>query len=250
MPWRVTRTPYRVFVSEIMLQQTSVTRVTARYSSFLRVFPSFRTLASSSVQEVISAWKGLGYNRRALALRESARQITTDFHGRLPRTVEQLVRLPGVGHATAAAVIVYTFNIPVVFIETNIRRVFLHAFFPDKENVPDSVILPLVEKTMDRENPRDWFYALMDYGTALAAERAGRQRDPNRRSSRYRVQSPFKGSLRQLRGRVLSVIIQKKTVTFPELEKALNADSRISEALRQLEQEGFLRLSRGRYAFR
>jgi A/G-specific adenine glycosylase len=247
MPWRVTRTPYRVFVSEIMLQQTSVTRVMARYSSFLRAFPSFRKLASSSVQEVISAWKGLGYNRRALALRESARQITTDFHGRLPRTVEELVRLPGVGHATAAAVIVYSFNIPVVFIETNIRRVFLHAFFPDKENVPDSVILPLVEKTMDQENPRDWFYALMDYGTALATERAG---NPNRRARRYKVQSRFEGSLRQLRGKILSAIIERKTVTLSELEEALNADSRISEALRQLEQEGFLRLSRGRYAFR
>lgn len=250
MPWRSHRTPYRVFVSEIMLQQTSVPRVMGRYSAFLRTFPSFRKLAGSDVGQVISAWKGLGYNRRALALRESARRITSVFHGRLPRTVEELVQLPGVGHATAAAIIVYTFNIPLVFIETNIRRVFLHTFFPDQSDVPDSLIVPLVEKTVDKENPRDWYYALMDYGTALGAERAGWGGNPNRRSRRYKVQSRFEGSLRQLRGKVLGVIIDRKSASMDQIVQMLDADPRLPDALHQLVNEGFLELSRGRYSFK
>jgi len=246
MPWRVNRTPYRVFVSEIMLQQTSVARVMPQYVGFLRAFPSFRQLAAASIQEVISAWMGLGYNRRALALRESARQITSAFRGRLPRTVEELVKLPGVGHATASAVIVYAFNEPLVFIETNIRRVFIHFFFPDQEKVPDALIWPLVEKTLDRGNPREWYYALMDYGTALSGDR----KNPNRQSSRYRVQSRFEGSLRQLRGSILSVIIARKTATMRQIEKELRADPRLPQALGQLEEEGFLRFRGGRYSFR
>ncbi len=241
-----------------MLQQTSVPRVMGRYSAFIRRFPSFRQLAGSSVGQVISAWKGLGYNRRALALRESARRVTSELHGRLPRTVEELVQLPGVGHATAAAVIVYTHNIPLVYIETNIRRVFLHTFFPDQENVPDSLILPLVEETVDRENPRDWYYALMDYGASLATGGTGgaavaagaRGGNPNRRSSRYTVQSRFEGSLRQLRGKVLAVILEKKTASMAQIEEMLDADPRLAEALGQLVNEGFLRLSRGSYSFK
>jgi len=246
MPWRVNRTPYRVFVSEIMLQQTSVARVMPRYPAFMRAFPSFRQLAAASIQEVVGAWKGLGYNRRALALRESARHITSAFSGRLPRTVDELMELPGVGHATASAVIVYAFNKPLVFVETNIRRVFIHFFFPGQEKVPDTLITPLVEKTLDRENPREWYYALMDYGTALS----GGRRNPNRRSSRYRVQPRFEGSLRQLRGRILSVIIQRKKASLAQIETELGADPRIRLALGRLDGEGFLRLRGGCYSFR
>lgn len=250
MPWRTRRTPYRVFVSEIMLQQTSVPRVIGRWSAFMEMFPSFRRLADSSLEHLIGAWKGLGYNRRALALRESARLITARFHGRLPRTVEQLVQLPGVGHATAAAVIVYTWNIPLVFIETNIRRVFLYTFFPGRDAVPDSLLLPLVEQALDRENPRDWYYALMDYGTALAARRTGIGGNPNRRSAAYKTQSRFEGSLRQLRGQVLAVILEKKSSPAAQIERLLGGDPRLAEALCQLVGEGFLRVDRGRYSFR
>ena len=246
MPWRTHHTPYRVFVSEIMLQQTSVPRVMGKYPAFIRGFPSFRALASATVGEVIAAWKGLGYNRRSLALRESAKVITEAFHGRVPRTVEQLVQLPGVGRATAAAVIVYSYNIPLVFIETNIRRVFLHFFFPERVDVPDSRILPLVEEAMDRDNPRDWYYALMDYGTRLAAESG----NANRRSRGYKVQSRFEGSLRQLRGRILEVILQKNPATMTEMLEALDSDPRLEKALAQLVEEGFLARAGGRYSFR
>ena len=249
MPWRSHRTAYRILVSEIMLQQTSVPRVMGRYSAFIRAFPSFRRLAASSVEQVIGAWKGLGYNRRALALRDSARLITTEFHGRLPRTVDELVRLPGVGRATAAAVIVYTFNIPLAFIETNIRRVFLHTFFPRDVDVPDSLLLPLVEKTMDLENPRDWYYALMDYGTSLATELTSGG-NPNRRGRSYKVQSRFEGSLRQLRGKVLAMMLQRKAASMAQIGELLDADPRLAEALRQLVDEGFLCLRGGSYSFR
>ena len=246
MPWRVNRTPYRVFVSEIMLQQTSVARVMAPYGQFLRAFPSFRKLADASVQQVLGTWKGLGYNRRALSLRESARLVTSRCHGRLPRTVEKLVELPGVGRATASAVIVYAFDEPCVFIETNIRRVFLHHFFRDQENVPDSLIEPLVADTLDRERPREWYYALMDYGSALAS---GRQ-NANRRSSRYKVQSRFEGSMRQLRGKILSALMERPDVTRRQIVSRLGADSRLDDALSHLVAEGFLRVRGGRYSFK
>jgi A/G-specific adenine glycosylase len=251
MPWRTHRSPYRVFVSEIMLQQTTVTTVTPRYGAFLKKFPSFRRLAESSVQEVIAAWKGLGYNRRALALRESARIITGTHQGRLPRSFDELVALPGVGRATAAAVIVYAFNIPQAFIEANIRRVFLHFFFPGRIRVSDDAILPLVEQAMDRENPRDWFYALMDYGAFLAAGRAGSLgARASQRSSRYRRQAAFEGSLRQLRGRVLAVLIERRQAARAQMEKELGGDERLGEALDQLVKEGFLKLEKGRYSFK
>ncbi len=169
MPWRFSPSPYRVLVSEIMLQQTGISRVMAKYGAFLRAFPSLRRLAQASVADVLAAWKGLGYNRRALALLKTARIICENHRGRVPRSLDELVALPGIGQATASAVLVYAFNMPVAFIETNVRRVFLHFFFPGETQVSDARILPLVESTMDRENPREWFYALMDYGTMLAA---------------------------------------------------------------------------------
>jgi A/G-specific adenine glycosylase len=246
MPWRTNRTPYRVFVSEIMLQQTSVARVMQRYGRFLQAFPSFRRLAAATVQEVIREWKGLGYNRRALALRESARQVVDVYHGRLPHSAAELVKLPGVGHATASAVIAYAFDEPAVFIETNIRRVFIHHFFPDQEQVPDSLIVPLVASTLEAGKPREWYYALMDYGAALSEG----GRNPNRRSRGYKVQSRFEGSLRQLRGRILSAIVEKGHASLKQLESVLGAEPRLSEALEQLIHEGFLRNSAGRYSFR
>jgi A/G-specific adenine glycosylase len=229
-----------------MLQQTSVARVMPRYLAFIRAFPSFKRLSEASIQEVIKEWSGLGYNRRALALREGARQVTTNFHGRLPRTVDGLSNLPGVGHATASAVIVYAFNEPLVFIETNIRRVFIHFFFRNRQSVSDALIAPMVEKTLVKANPREWYYALMDYGSALRS--AGE--NPNRRSSRYRVQPKFEGSMRQLRGRVLATIMKRSKVSVRDIEEDLGPDARIRTALSQLAREGFLQESKDCYSFK
>ncbi|MGA2977487.1 MAG: A/G-specific adenine glycosylase [Spirochaetia bacterium] len=247
MPWRRTRVSYRIFVSEIILQQTRIDRVRRKYPEFLRAFPSFRRLAEASVEQVLAAWKGLGYNRRALALRESARIIVTRHRGRVPRTVTGLMELPGVGHATASAVLVYSFNMPLAFIETNIRRVYLHFFFPRSTDVTDKMILPLIEKTMDRSNPREWFYALMDYGAMLGRKEA----NPNRRSAGYKRQPAFQGSVRQARGEALAAMLKLRNATEKELARAIGGpDSRLRVALCQLVEEGFLSLRGRRYYFR
>jgi A/G-specific adenine glycosylase len=247
MPWRETRVPYRILVSEFMLQQTGIERVRTKYAGFLRAFPGFRALAAASVEEVLAAWKGLGYNRRALALREAARCIVETHHDRMPRTVETLMELPGIGHATASAVLVYSFNAPIPFIETNIRRVFIHFFFPRGRRVTDSMLMPLVEKTLDRDNPREWHYALMDYGAMLGKT----SMNANMRSARYRRQAAFEGSLRQLRGKILAAMLERGPATEAQIVRAIGStDERLGRALSQLVDEGFL-LRRGRrYSFR
>ena len=247
MPWRNTRVPYRILVSEVMLQQTGIERVKSKYASFVRAFPGFRALAAARVEEVLAAWKGLGYNRRALALREAAQLVTEIHHGRMPRTVKTLMELPGVGHATASAVLVYSFNAPLAFIETNIRRVFIHCFFPRGRQVTDAKLMPLVERTLDRDNPREWYYALMDYGAMLGKTTM----NANTRSARYRKQAAFEGSLRQLRGRILAAILERGPATEVQIARAIgSADKRLGRALARLVEEGFLLHKGRRYCFR
>jgi A/G-specific adenine glycosylase len=247
MPWRNTRSPYRILVSEIMLQQTGISRVMKMYGPFLRRFPSFPALAAASTAGVVAAWKGLGYNRRALALREAAIQVVQRHHGRLPRSMGELTGLPGVGPATAGALLAYCFDIAVPFIETNIRRCFIHFFFPGESAVPDARILPLVEEALDRKNPREWYYALMDYGTMLARTEG----NSNRRSAAYKRQPAFEGSLRQLRGRILEVMLERGSATAAQVAAALHGkDPRLQQALLVLADEGFLKRDGGRYYFR
>jgi len=192
-------------------------------------------------------WKGLGYNRRALALKRAAEIIVAEHRGRVPRDIATLIALPGVGRATACAVLAYAFNEPVAFVETNIRRVYIHFFFPGARTVSDSEILPLVEKTLDRANPREWYDALMDYGTVLRS--AGN--DPNRRGAGYRRQSPFEGSVRQVRGLVLGALLQAPRLSEPRLAAVTAAKSTLlAKALSQLVSEGFLVRQRGGYRIR
>ncbi|MGA2481391.1 MAG: A/G-specific adenine glycosylase [Spirochaetia bacterium] len=247
MPWRETRSPYRILVSEFMLQQTGIGRVANMYGPFLRHFPSFAALARASVAEVVAAWKGLGYNRRALALRQTAALVVERHHGRLPKSLEELRALPGIGPATAGALLAYCFDIPVPFIETNIRRSFIHFFFRGELNIPDARLLPLVVEALDRENPREWYYALMDYGTMLA--RKGE--NPNRRSSAYKRQAAFEGSMRQLRGRILEIMLELRCATAAQIAAAVGREEpRLSEALGKLAAEGFLERKGGRFYFR
>jgi A/G-specific adenine glycosylase len=203
LPWRRTHDPYAILVSEIMLQQTQVARVLEKYRLFLARFPTVALLASAEVSEVLTAWSGLGYNRRALSLHRAAGIIAHEHNGCVPETVAELRRLPGVGAATAAAVSAFAFGRAEPFIETNIRAAFIHFFFQDLDGVPDADILPLVEKTMDRDDPREWFYALMDYGVWVKKTYA----NPSRRSKHHTVQSPFTGSRRELRAQVLQAVL-------------------------------------------
>jgi len=237
MPWRETTDPYRVLVSEVMLQQTQVDRVRPKYAGFLEAFPDPAALARAQAADVLRAWQGLGYNRRALALQRAAARIVTEFGGRVPDDPDVLETLPGIGPATAAAIAVYAFGRPVAFIETNVRRVFLHFFFRGISGVTDAEIRPLVERALDRERPREWYWALMDYGTLLARTVP----NPNRRSAHHAVQSRFEGSARQLRGRVLRALVEAGPLSSAELASRTGADpARLTEILGKLRSEGFV----------
>ncbi len=227
LPWRRALTPYRVLVSEVMLQQTQVPRVSTAFRAFIRAFPTFRALASAKPSDVLKVWQGLGYNRRALLLRRCAQQVTKAYRGRLPADFGALRALPGVGPYTAGAVLVFAFDRPWPLLETNIRRTYLHHFFPGKAGIGDDELMPLIERTMDRAHPRRWFSALMDYGTWLTTWVP----NPNRRSRHYVRQARFEGSDRQLRGRILRAMLDG----LP-----LPSDRRTRRLAAELRNEGFV----------
>jgi len=237
LPWRRTHDPYRILLSELMLQQTQVKRVIEKYREFLRRFPSIESMAGAPLRAILEAWQGLGYNRRALALKRLATIIVDRYGGRIPREIEALKALPGVGAATAGAVCAFAFDRPVVFIETNIRSVFIHFFFQDREAVKDSDILPLIAQTLDAKRPREWYYALMDYGASLKE----RHPNPNRRSAHYARQSPFEGSRRQVRGKILKAVVAHPGISEAALVKEIKRDKEmVRHVLKQLREEGFI----------
>jgi len=201
-PWRHTKNPYRVLVSEIMLQQTQADRVVAKYASFLAQFPTVHLLAAAPLSAVLRAWQGLGYNRRARMLHRCAQTIVLERAGRFPKTHEELMALPGIGHYTAGAIMAFAYNIPVPIIETNIRTVYLHHFFPDTTDIADRELMPLIEETLDRENSRTWYAALMAYGVHLKKTYG----NPSRRSVHHVRQVPFGGSDRQIRGAIVRAL--------------------------------------------
>jgi len=241
LPWRETNDPYRILVSEIMLQQTQVERVIAKYEAFISTFPDFHALAQAPLQEILRVWQGLGYNRRAIALKRTAETVVAVYSGTLPSEPAELVKLPGIGPYTAAAIITFAFNQPMVFIETNIRTVFIHFFFADQsEEIADAEIRPLVEQTLDAAEPRKWYYALMDYGVLLKQQ----HQNPNRRSAHYQKQTPFKGSNRELRGAILRALTRESRLSERELVQVIGADpERMEHALSQLQDEGFVKKS-------
>lgn len=198
-PWRETCDPYAILVSELMLQQTQTERVVPKYLAWLEAFPTAADLAAAPFPQVLAAWSGLGYNRRAGYLQSACRQVVQELGGVFPSTAKELQRLKGVGAYTAGAVAAFAFNRPEVFIETNIRSVYLFFFYPDQEKVSDAQLMPLIETTLYRPDPRVWYYALMDYGAALKKSTA----NPNRQSRHYSRQSRFEGSLRQARGAIV-----------------------------------------------
>lgn len=241
LPWRQTTDPYQILVSEVMLQQTQVEQVKEKYKRFISRFPDFETLAAATTADVLSAWQGLGYNRRALALRQTAVRVVEDFGGILPEDEKELQSLPGIGPYTAAAVLAFAFNQPVLLIDTNIRRVFIHCFFRERSQVTDREILPLVRETLDRENPREWYNALMDFGWYLGTT----IENPNRRSRHYQRQAPFEGSNRQVRGKILHLLVNAGELSREDLCRALDIPaSRLETVLGQLEAEGFLNRNR------
>jgi A/G-specific adenine glycosylase len=242
MPWRKDTSPYSIFVSEVMLQQTQVSRVVEKYREFIRTFPTFEALAGADTKQLLTVWQGLGYNRRALYLRAAAQVITKEYYGDLPADPLLLDALPGIGYATACSISAFAYNTPVVFIETNIRRVFIHHFFHDKTEILDTALYPFVEQTLVRKKSREWYWALMDYGTYLATQIP----NPNIKSKHYVKQTAFVGSVRQVRGEILRLLLDKPYSHITLYAKYRN-DNRFPKALAGLLKEGLIREENNTY---
>jgi len=243
LPWRNTNDPYKILVSEIMLQQTQVSRVVEKYVEFIKTFPDSISLAKATLRDVLTVWQGLGYNRRALSLKRIAEIVNTEYSGNIPSDVSLLMRLPGIGNATANAVCAFAFNQPVVLIETNVRTVYIYHFFSAKDIVRDSEIKPLIEITLDYNNPRRWYNALMDYGVALKKYWS----NPGRKSAHHKEQPSFEGSARQVRGAILRALIAKPRQTYSELIKVIHFDPEVvRKNIQSLEKEGLV-VDKGKY---
>jgi len=238
LPWRKTTNPYRILVSEMMLQQTQVERVLPKYKAFIQRFSTVQKLSEASLGEVLVAWQGLGYNRRAKMLHSCAQMVVSSYNGVFPETYEGLKELPGIGPYTAGAVMAFAYNKPIPVIETNIRTVFIHHFFQDKTDVIDAEIVRYIVLTMDQENPREWYWALMDYGSYIKREFG----NPNSKSKHYTKQSKFTGSDRQIRGAILRELATNIKATRARMLKRLSAfeDIRVDVQMEKLEKEGMI----------
>jgi A/G-specific adenine glycosylase len=241
LPWRKTDNPYHIVVSEIMLQQTQVSRVTIKYAEFIQTFPNWESLAKATFAEVLEKWSGLGYNRRAKYLQQIAQKVIYEFNGVLPDGASVLETFPGIGKATAASITVYSFNKPIPFIETNVRRVFIHHFFKDRENISDKELEPFVERTIDKTNPKEWYWALMDYGTYMATQ----IENPNRKSKHYAKQSKFEGSVRKVRGEILRQLLKHQTMNEEQLYQLSADKEKVDEAIYGLLKDHLI-MSKGR----
>ncbi len=243
LPWRSLvggeLNPYHVLVSELMLQQTQVTRVVPKYQEFLIAFPTIEALAGADLAQVLTLWSGLGYNRRAKFLWQAAQVVVAEHGGVIPDTRDELVVLPGVGANTAGAILAYAFNKPEVFVETNIRTVYLHHFFSDEVGVSDVQLRKKVSDTLEITNPREWYWALMDYGAHLKST----QPKHLHRALAHTKQSRFEGSARQLRGKALRLLAESPW-SRQELELEL-ADERASKVLDDLLTEGLIHYTNG-----
>lgn len=230
--------PYKIMVSELMLQQTQVDRVTPKYKEFIHDYPTVKELAKVELGDILKLWSGLGYNRRAKYIWQTARKVVEDYDGEFPETLQELITLPGIGPNTAGAIMAYAYDQPIVFIETNIRTVIIHYFFNDKTGVADADIRQILEQLVPGHpkhdktrllgavlSPREFYWAMMDYGSYLK-KTVG---NLSRASKHYVRQSAFHGSKRQLRGKVV------KLLTFGPLnEQKLHAeisDERLNDVL-------------------
>ena len=253
LPWRRTRDPYAIWLSEVMLQQTQVTRVDGRWQRWLERFPNIDALAAADAADVLEEWQGMGYNRRALALLRAARAVS-EAGGTMPSAYEELIALPGIGPATAAGIRAFAFDLPGVYLETNVRTVFLHELYPGAERVPDRELVPLVKACCPLDahdpddDPRTWYYALLDYGAWLKKTVP----NPSRRSSTHVRQKRFEGSHRQKRAELVRLLLAHRPTgaTLEELAGELSrveaeagreavSTSTVQAMLEELASEGF-----------
>lgn len=255
LPWRHTTDPYHILVSEVMLQQTQVSRVITKYQEFLKKFPTIKKLAQATKPEVLTLWQGLGYNRRALFLKKTCETLfeQNPKHPEFPTSHVELLKLPGIGQSTAGAILNFSFNIPTSFIETNIRAVFLYHFFKGASSVSDIHIYELIQETLkhkkQKENPREWFYALYDYGSILKATLGKNKTELHKQSKHYNKQKSFKGSNREIRSSILKLILETKgSITEDVIIGAITQKlpqatvENIRSNIIALEKEGFIQI--------
>ncbi len=217
LPFRETRDPYAITVSEIMLQQTQVERVVPKYLAWLRLFPDWPALARADNRAILAAWSGLGYNRRALYLRDMARVVVEEYDGRLPEDPTELRRLPGIGPYTANAIAAFAFGRRVAAVDTNVRRVLIHLLeLPP--NTPLKQIEEIAAQLLPRTNIREWHYALMDYA------RLGMDSKAHRRIKPLSRQSKFEGSLRQIRGEIIRQLTERRSIRIAAVAESMQRD--------------------------
>ncbi len=237
LPWRNTRDPYAIMVSEFMLQQTQVSRVKPKFMEWMDRFPDPASLASASVEEVLGFWSGLGYNRRALALVSACALVVEKHEGIIPSSEEVLHSLPGIGPYTARAILAFAYDIPTVFLETNIRTVILRHYFPDDAQVRDRELESVAGRILDIEHPGAWYTALMDYGAELKRVEGNH----SKRGAAYKPQSPFRTSRRRVRGLLLKKALEAGVLTLDEFTNSQPFSSGlVEECARALASEGFL----------
>jgi A/G-specific adenine glycosylase len=217
LPWRKTTDPYKILLSELMLQQTQVNRVILYYEKWITRWPDIHALASASLAEVLQAWMGLGYNTRAINLHKAARKIVTEFDNDVLEAMKQYKEIPGVGRYTSQAVQIFSTNADIVTIDTNIRRIFIKEFhLPEK--VSDKELWRLAEKCLPKGRSREWHNALMDYGALhLTSQKTGIK--PKTQQSR------FEGSDRQIRARILRCLLND-TMSLSELKKTFRIEQK------------------------
>jgi A/G-specific adenine glycosylase len=236
--WRETSDPYRILLSEVMLQQTQTSRVEPKYQTFLELWPTFEALASCSLEDLLSQWKGLGYNRRALNLKKSA-QMTEQWGWTIPKDKEKILSLPGVGKSTSAALLCFCYNEKAVYLETNIRRVLLTCFYPEETEVLDKRLEELLYRlSLMVDDMKNWYYALMDYGVLLK----NLLPNANTRSAHYSRQSKFENSNRQIRGLLIHILSDTGAKPLERLYSLLSSfeEERVLSCLGELEKEGFV----------
>ncbi len=237
LPWRKTRDPYAILVSEVMSQQTQINRVMEKYEQWMDLFPTLRDLADAKTSDILTMWSGLGYNRRALYLQKAAKIIKETYHGEFPKYGIELLQLPGIGEYTASAIRCFAFNEQIAVIDTNVRKVISIHFFngisPSKAALKD-----FATKLLPPQKAYEWNQALMDYAAMELHE--------------YKIsipkQSKFIGSNRYYRGSMVKMLVANKKLSIHFLQKHFEKEislDRINEVINSLVKDQLVEYEEG-----
>jgi A/G-specific adenine glycosylase len=258
LPFRASRDPWAILVSEAMAQQTQISRVVAKWGPFMTAFPTVQALAAATPADVLRAWQGLGYNRRALSPWRAARTIVEEHGGRVPSEPADLERLPGVGPYTARAVAAIAFGRPVGAVDTNVRRV-IGRVAGGPEVMSAATLQSLADAAVPPDRPAEWTHALMDVGATFCRPRrpdcdacparpwcrfAAAPPDVAPRGARRPRESPFETTSRWLRGRILEQLRSASDGAWTRIAEPLGTHGAeaIRDALLALARDGLVEL--------